>query len=279
MTLIQSLILGAIQGLTEFLPISSSGHLIFIPKIFGWGDQGLSFDAVVHLGTLVAVVIYFRKKLWSIVKDFRFQISDFRLRFGGSGKLGWMIIITMIPAGVVGLLFGDWIEINLRAAWIIGVSMIFWGILLGIADYFSRQHLNPSTLKHLNHSALQHLNWRKALFIGCAQAIALIPGTSRSGITMTAGLFSKLDKKTAAEFSFLMSVPIIALAGAVELVKLIKMGFGDLSLLVLAVGFAAAAVSGLIAIWGLMKIIQRWSFMPFVVYRILVGVLILIFLA
>ncbi|MFA4831453.1 MAG: undecaprenyl-diphosphatase UppP, partial [Patescibacteria group bacterium] len=272
MTLIQSLILGAIQGLTEFLPISSSGHLIFIPKIFGWGDQGLSFDAVVHLGTLVAVVIYFRKKLWGILRAFfHLRITDnpdLRIK----RKIGWLILLTVIPAGLAGWLFGDWIEMNLRATWIIGVSMIFWGVLLGLADYFSRQHFNTSTLKHLNHSTIQHLNWRKAMFIGCAQAVALIPGTSRSGITMTAGLFSKLDKKSAAEFSFLMSVPIIALAGAVELVKLIKMGFGDLSLLVLAVGFVAAAVSGLIAIWGLMKIIQRWSFMPFVVYRILVGV-------
>ncbi|MBU0596540.1 undecaprenyl-diphosphate phosphatase [Patescibacteria group bacterium] len=269
----QALVLGIIQGFTEFLPISSSGHLVFVPRLFGWGDQGLSFDVMVHLGTLLAVVVYFRRKLWAVMKAMvgketrnkKQETSDLR-------RFGWLILLTIIPAGVVGLLFNDWIEMSLRATWVIGVGLIFWGILLGIADYYSKK-----TVVH-SQKSVDQLNWKSALFIGCAQAIALIPGTSRSGITMTAGLFSKLDKKSAAEFSFLMSVPIIAMAGGLKVIDLVQTGLGDISLLVLSAGFIASAFSGFIAIWGLMKIIQKWSFMPFVVYRVVVGIAILVWL-
>lgn len=264
----QALLLGAIQGLTEFLPISSSGHLIFLPKIFEWGDQGLKFDVVVHLGTLVAVLIYFRVKLWKILKAM-FN-KDTRIQgYKNYKTLGWLILLTIIPAGIVGLLFNNWIENNLRAAWIVGVGLIFWGLILGVADKINQK----SKVK-----SLKSIGWKTALFIGCAQAIALIPGTSRSGITMTAGLFSKFNKKSAAEFSFLMSVPIIALAGVLKIVELFKSGLGDLQLSALIIGFISSALAGFIAIWGLMKIIQKWSFMPFVVYRIIVGVLVLLFL-
>jgi len=266
MTILQSVVLGFIQGLTEFLPISSSGHLIFVPKIFGWGDQGLSFDVIVHLGSLLAVVIYFRNKLWKMVKGFLLVKN---IEYKTERQFAWLIILTIVPAGIIGLLFGDWIEANLRSSMVIGVGLIFWGIVLYLAENFSQK----SKVK-----SLKSTNWRNALFIGCAQAIALIPGTSRSGITMTAGLFSKMDKKSAAEFSFLMSVPIIILAGGLNLLELVQKGLGDLNLSVLMAGFVAAAVSGFIAIAGLMKIIQKWSFKPFVIYRIVVGILILIFL-
>lgn len=279
MTIFQSVILGIIQGLTEFLPISSSGHLIFIPKLFGWGDQGLGFDVMVHMGTLVAVVVYFRKKLWQIILAMSGMMntssspSDKLAFVTPYRRLGYLLLLTIIPAGIVGFFFNDWIETNLRATWIIGVGLIFWGLILFIADRFSLKHINTPTHQHLD-----TLGWKAALFIACAQAVALIPGTSRSGITMTAGLFAKLDKKSAAEFSFLMSVPIIALAGALKIIDLIKDGLGDLSLLVLVVGFTASAVSGFFAIWSLMKIIQKWNFLPFVVYRVVMGVLILVFL-
>ncbi|MBT6819580.1 MAG: undecaprenyl-diphosphate phosphatase, partial [Candidatus Magasanikbacteria bacterium] len=170
----------------------------------------------------------------------------------------------------IGLLFGDWIENNLRSSLVIGVGLIFWGLVLYFAEMYQKKKISGQ-------QTIEQVGWKKALFIGCAQAIALIPGTSRSGITMTAGLFSKLDKKLAAEFSFLMSVPIIVLAGGLNLLELIQKGLGDLNLSVLVVGFVAAAVSGFIAIAGLMKIIQKWSFKPFVIYRIVVGILILIF--
>jgi len=267
MTELQAIVLGIIQGLTEFLPVSSSGHLIFIPKIFGWGDQGLAFDAVVHLGTLLAVVVYFRKRLWKVLESvLSFDKEKWKT---GNGKLGWLILLTIIPAGLVGLFFGDLIENTLRETWIVGVGLIFWGVVLGMADKFSRK----SSVTSLN-----NLSWKKTLFIGCAQAIALIPGTSRSGITMTAGLFSKLSKKDAAEFSFLMSVPIILLGGGLKVVELFGEGLGSVQIIPLVIGFLASALSGFVAIAGLMKIVQKWSFMPFVAYRIVVGVLILIFL-
>ena len=273
MTVLQSVVLGVIQGLTEFLPISSSGHLVFVPKIFGWGDQGLSFDVMVHLGSLLAVIIYFRRMLGDILKSFFIKdggkIQNTRYKIQDNRRLGWLLLLTIIPAGIVGLLFGDWIEVNLRSSAVIGVGLIFWGVVLYLAERFSQK----SKVK-----SLKSANWRNALFIGCAQAVALIPGTSRSGITMTAGLFSKLDKKSAAEFSFLMSVPVILLAGGLKVIDLMQVGLGDLSLGILATGFISAAVSGFVAIAGLMKIIQKWSFKPFVVYRIVVGVIILLLL-
>ncbi|MBI5222384.1 MAG: undecaprenyl-diphosphatase UppP [Candidatus Magasanikbacteria bacterium] len=257
MGILQAGVLGIIQGLTEFLPVSSSGHLIFLPKLFGWADQGLAFDAIIHLGTLIAVVWYFRRRLWDIVAE----------RRGEQRKLGLLILLTVIPAGVAGLLFGDWIETHLRGVGVVAFGMIFWGIVLYVAEVKSKKHEVKS---------LDVASWKAALFVGCAQAIALVPGTSRSGITMTAGLFSKLDKKSAAEFSFLISVPIIALAGLKSLFDLWRDGFSDLNWLALSVGLVAAALSGLLAIWGLLKMLQKWSFKPFVVYRIVIGILIIL---
>jgi undecaprenyl-diphosphatase len=266
MDIIQALVLGVIQGITEFLPISSSGHLVFVPKIFGWADQGLGFDVIVHLGSLVAVVIYFRKKIWQMFQAFFSSKEELKT----DRKLAWLIILSIIPAGVIGLLFNDVIETNLRSTEVIAFGLIFWGVILWLADKYSQ--------KNLNTKKLEHTTWKQSLFIGCVQAVALIPGTSRSGITMTAGLFSKFDKKSAAEFSFLMSVPIIFLAGMKKTLELFTTGLGDLSSLVLGVGFVSAAISGFVAISGLMKIIQKYSFKPFVIYRIVVGVLILVFL-
>lgn len=264
MGVIQSLFLGIIQGLTEFLPISSSGHLIFIPKLFGWADQGLAFDTAIHLGTLVAVAIYFRAKLRAIVKSY------FNLETKETRKLGNLLLLSVIPAVIVGFFGGDWLEANVRSTGVIAFGMIFWGIVLWIADNIER-------LKDWKIKGLENLSWSKALFIGCAQAVALIPGVSRSGITITAGLFSKLDKKSAAEFSFLMSVPIIFLAGLSGVFDFAKLGIAE-NFLPLIIGFIASAASGFIAILGLMRIIQKWSYAPFVVYRIIVGILILVFL-
>jgi len=262
---LQAIILGIIQGLTEFIPVSSSGHLIFVPVLFGWPDQGLAFDVVVHLGTLLAVVIYFREKLFRIGKSFVTELPENKTY----RRLGWLLILTIIPAGIIGLLGGDWIEANLRNPEVIAYGLIGWGAVLYIADKYSA--------KLQTHTDTNHMSVKQVVAVACAQAIALIPGTSRSGITMTAGLFAKLDKTSAAEFSFLMSVPVIALAGALKIIELIQTGLGELTLSALILGFVASAVSGFIAIAGLMKIIQKWSFKPFVLYRIVVGVLILMF--
>lgn len=268
MTILQALILGGIQGITEFLPISSSGHLIFVPHIFGWGDQGLTFDVIVHLGSLIAVVVYFRERLWGIAKAF-FSSKSQRTTDNGlqsDYKFAWLILLSIIPALVVGLVF-ELLGVELRSPITVATGLIFWGIVLGMADRYSRRAVSKEQ---------KTITWRNALFIGCAQAIALLPGTSRSGITMTAGLFSKFTKKQAAEFSFLMSVPVIAIAGALKVVQFIKAGGETIVYAPLIVGFFAAAISGYIAIWGLMKIIEKWSFMPFVVYRVVVGLLILL---
>jgi len=204
----QALILGVIQGLTEFLPISSSGHLVFVPELLGWEYQGLAFDAIVHLGTLLAVVIYFRKRLWQIVT----------LQSPESRKLGGWLLLSIIPAVIVALFLADWLETSVRSTLVIGIGLIFWGVVLWLADSLGKKMQN-----------LSDLNWKKVIFIACAQAIALIPGTSRSGITMTAGLFSNLTKKAAAEFAFLMSVPIIFLAGFKKIFDLMVIGLGDLT--------------------------------------------------
>jgi len=269
MGIVQAITLGVVQGLTEFLPVSSSGHLIFLPHIFGWTDQGITFDVVLHLGTLVAVTIYFRRKLYSILKEF-FKLVNWKQKFKGSenGKLGWFLLLSIIPAGIFGLLFGDSIETHLRSTHIVAFSLIFWGILLFVADWFSE--------KNKQHS---ELNVKRVIWIACAQALALIPGTSRSGVTMTAGLFGKLSKKDAAEFSFLMSVPIIFLAGSVKVLELLKnVHMFEMDMGALFLGFLASAVSGFFAIGFLLKMIQKWSFKPFALYRVGIGILILFFL-
>jgi len=283
MSFVQAIILGIIQGLTEFLPVSSSGHLILFPKLFGLLDQGMAFDVVLHLGTLVAVIVYFRSKLWSIIKSylsfiFPAKMEDQKLLTNPhfyknqkeNRKLGNLILLSIIPASIVGFFFGDWLENSFRSVKVVAFSLIFWGIVLWIADVYARKEKNKKTLKQIS--------WKQSLFIGCAQVLALIPGTSRSGITMTAGLFSKFNKTSAAEFSFLMSVPIIALAGGKGLLDLIQSGSFSESFLILLVGFIFSALSGLFAVWGLIKIIKKYSFLPFVIYRIFLGFIILFFI-
>lgn len=271
MSIFQAVILGIVQGLTEFLPVSSSGHLIFLPKLFGWADQGMAFDVILHLGTLLAVIVYFRNKLWNIVKSF-FGQKEYRIQNIEYKRLGWLILLSIIPAGIVGFFFSDWLENSFRSATVVAFNLIFWGLMLYIADRYTCKLANLSTCQ------LDKLNWKQSLFIGCAQVLAFIPGTSRSGITMTAGLFSKLDRNSAAEFSFLMSVPIIALAGGKGLLDLIQSGSFNENFLVLLVGFLSAVLSGLLAVWGLLKIIKKYSFLPFVIYRILLGLGILLFI-
>lgn len=268
MNFLQAAVLGIVQGLTEFLPVSSSGHLVLFPSLFGWSDQGIAFDIVLHLGTLVAVVIFLRKKLWLIIKSF-FNFKNKEEITLQNRHLGWLLIISIIPAGLVGLLFNSWIEENLRSSLIVAGTLIFWGIILWLADNYSQKQIAKKNM--------EKLIWKNALFIGLAQAVALIPGTSRSGITMTAGLFSKLDRKSTAEFSFLVSVPIIFLAGVTAIKDLFENGLGNIELSYLGVGFISAMGSGLLAVWGLMKIIQKWSFKPFVIYRILLGLIIILF--
>lgn len=273
MTIFQAAALGIIQGIGEFLPISSSGHLIFLPKFFGWEDQGLTFDMIAHLGTLLAVIIYFRERLSLLLKSVFTKDKKLQLE----RRLIWLIGLSTIPAAIVGFFLGDIIENEFRSPYIIGVGLIVWGIVLGLADRFS-QKVSARKRDVSEKALLKDMSWWQVASMGSAQALALIPGTSRSGITMTAGLFSGLSRKAASEFSFLMSIPIIFLAAGSKVVAVVQDGGSGIDPVVLAVGFLSAAISGFFAIAGLMKIIQKWSFMPFVAYRILVGALILLLL-
>ncbi len=262
MAISHALILGIIQGATEFLPVSSSGHLIFIPELLGWPDQGISFDVIVHLGTLCAVGYYFRDELIRLIK----AVFSPSVSTRDDRRFAWLLVAATIPAALVAALAGGRIESFFREALYVGLATIVWGIVLWFADRYARHHANRR---------LEDLTLRNAVFVGVAQVLALIPGTSRSGITMTAGMFSGFEKRSAAELSFLMSVPIIMLAGADGIRDLIVYGPNGVGAVALIVGFIASACAGLIAIWGLMGIIKRWSFTPFVVYRLIVGALIL----
>lgn len=269
MTILQSFILGIIQGLTEFLPISSSGHLIFVPHIFGWSDQGLTFDVIVHMGSLVAVVWYFRKKIIRIVRSFFLSnISHISDSIKEDRTFGMLIVLSVIPALFIGFVTSEVIKIEIRSTLVVALGLIGWGVVLGIADRVNGSKMIQEP---------KNITWNDALFIGFAQAIALIPGTSRSGITMTAGLFSGLTKKQAAEFSFLMSIPVIAIAGVLKVAEFLKASGEIIVFVPLIVGFFSAAISGYLAILVLMKIIEKWSFIPFVVYRIIIGIFILVY--
>ena len=202
MSWFQVVLLALVQGVTEFLPISSSGHLIIPAAVFGWEDQGLAFDVAVHAGSLGAVLLYFRSDLQAL---FRGWIGSLIGHASDEGRLAWAVVIATIPAGLCGLLLDGWIETNLRSLAVIGCASIGFGLLLAWSDRAPQSR-----------SELGALRWRDAIWVGCAQALALIPGTSRSGITMTAGRALGFDRATAARFSFLLSIPLILAAGMLK---------------------------------------------------------------
>ena len=261
MELIQIILLSLVQGLTEFLPISSSAHLILFPALSGWADQGLAFDVAVHVGTLSAVVWYFRRELQVMLRDWLASIAQ-RRRVGDS-NLAWAVGFGTIPAGLAGLLFNDYIETALRSPLVIAATTIIFGLLLWWADAQGKRARSEHTI-----------GWRDVVVIGLAQALALIPGTSRSGITMTAGLMLGLTRAGAARFSFLLSIPIILLAGGYNGVKLAQSGQAvDWSALGLGVVFSA--LSAYLCIHLFLKALERIGMLPFVIYRLLLGAVLL----
>ncbi len=250
--------LALIQGLTEFLPVSSSAHLILVPQLLGWPDQGLDFDVAVHLGTLIAVIAYFRH---DIVKLFLAWVASVTKRtMTPEARLAWGVILGTIPAGLVGLAFKDYIEVYLRSPMVIAVTTIIFGLLLWLAD--RRARLERSELS---------LNWQDFLVIGGAQAIALIPGTSRSGITITAGLLLGLTREAAARYSFLLSIPIIVLSGLSVTKDLVSAAI-PVDWTALSLGTALAAVSAFVCIHYFLAVINRMGMTPFVIYRLLLGI-------
>ena len=262
MDIIQIIVLALVQGLTEFLPISSSAHLILVPYLTDWSDQGLAFDVAVHVGTLTAVVIYFRKE---ISKMFFAWFASLKGAHSADSKLAWGVLIGTIPVGLVGLLFKDVIGEHLRTPLVIAVTTIIFGLLLWYADWSGKRQRDEYAL-----------SWKDIVIIGCAQAIALIPGTSRSGITITAGLMLGLTASAAARFSFLLSIPVIILAGGVETLDYLKVAsindMGDL-----IVGAAISAVSAYLCIHYFLILLEKVGMTPFVIYRLLLGVLLLTF--
>ncbi len=251
-------LLAVIQGITEFLPISSSAHLILPAHLLGLTDQGLAFDVAVHVGTLSAVLFYFRR-------DFSLLIYAWvrNIRGGRSSqhsRLGWALIIGTFPAVIAGLLFNDFIEQHLRSTLVIAATTILFGLLLGYAD-----------IKRTEVRRNRDMKLKDVLVIGCVQALALIPGTSRSGITITAGLMLGLTRRAAARFSFFLSVPLIMAAGSYKGLELYQQG-EQAPWFAVFVGAVVAAVSAYICIHWFLKLLNRMGMMPFVIYRLILGV-------
>lgn len=253
---IHTVILALIQGLTEFLPISSSAHLILPSQLFGWQDQGLAFDVGVHVGTLCAVVVYFRTEVATLVQASTLSLVG---RRSAEAKLGWLVAFATLPAIAAGLLFGDLVDQYGRSILVIAATTLIFGVLLGWADAANR-----ATKK------MEDLGLSSALVIGVAQAIALIPGTSRSGITITAALALGFERQSAARFSFLLSIPVILGAGTLKSIELIKAG-AQAPWLMVGVGAVIAGLSAWACIHLFLSWLDRVGMRPFVIYRLVLG--------
>jgi undecaprenyl-diphosphatase len=264
----QAIILGIVQGLSEFLPISSSGHLLLVPWFAGWEELDpsikKSFDVALHLGTLVAVVGYFWRDVSTYVVEGTKLVFQRKVPPTTDGKLAWLFVLATLPAAAVGALFEDQIDTRLGTPVIIGISLIVFGVLLAIAD------------RSLGRRRVDEFRPKDALLVGAAQALALNPGTSRSGITMTAARFLGFDREAAVRISFVMSIPVIFGAVVFKFAGLIADGIPEGLVVPLIVGIIASGLSGLLAVWGTLRIVRTRSFMPFVIYRIALGVVVLV---
>jgi undecaprenyl-diphosphatase len=268
---LQAIILGLVQGLTEFAPVSSSGHLILVPWLFNWSivqDPALNktFDVALHVGTLVGAVTYFRHDIWKYLKAW---VASIRTRSMGTTdqKLAWALVIGTIPGALIGGLFEDTITKKLGQPWLIATMLAIFGVVLWYVDKTSRSDRD-----------LDSIGPRTGLFLGSAQALALQPGVSRSGITMTAARLIGIDREDAARFSFLLALPIIAGAGLSKGAGLAHDGFGGYGVQFFW-GFVASAISGFVVIWGLLKYLRSHSFAVFMWYRIAVAVLVFVLIA
>ena len=266
MSYFEAFILALVQGFTEFLPISSSAHLILPSQILGWQDQGLGFDVAVHVGSLLAVVLYFRKEVgemavaWLGTVNIGPAANSEQTSF--DGKLAWWIILATIPAGLFGLFGKDFIEEHLRSALVIAATTLLFGFLLGFADVKAGNRQV--------HKPIEKLGLKGAMLIGLAQAVALIPGTSRSGITMTLGLMLGLSRDNAARFSFLLSIPAIAMAGSYLTLKLI-LSTDSVDWFAMGLGSLLAFISAYACIHYFLILVNKLGMMPFVIYRLILG--------
>jgi len=272
MPIFHAIILGLTQGLSEFLPISSSGHLILVPWLFGWhdfDDKSLqkAFDVALHIGTLIAVVAYFWKDLLVFAREGIAVAFGRRRPASVEGKLAWLLVLSAIPAAIAGALFEDFIDKKLGGIALVALSMIFFGLLLAWADRLPGRR------------DLTEFSARDALVVGAGQVLALNPGTSRSGITITTARWRKFSRDGAARISFLMSIPVTAGAALFKVGKLLADGIPPGLGGPLLVGIVTSAVAGWLAVWGTITLVRTHSFMPFVIYRVGLGLLVLLLLA
>ena len=265
MSALEAIVLGIVQGLTEFLPISSTGHLRIVPAFAGWDDPGAAFTAVTQLGTMAAVLIYFRHDLWRIFRTWAASLRDPAHRDELDARMGWYIIVGTIPIGIFGLLFKEQIETGARDLYLIGAALIVVGLVMLAGERYGRKGREEETV-----------NLRDAVAIGFAQAVALVPGVSRSGATITAGLFLGLERPAAAHFSFLLSIPAIVLSGMLQLGTILSGDDGeDISLGLVALATFLAFVVGYASIAFLLRWLARHSMDVFVGYRLLLGTAVL----
>ena len=255
--------LALMQGLTEFLPVSSSAHLILPAQIFGWADQGLAFDVAVHVGTLLAVMLYFQQDIRQMTVAW--FASIFKQKKSQDSFLAWAVIVATIPAGLAGFLLNDFIELELRSTLVIAITTLVFGFLLWWADSRCRHHRDE-----------RQFQMRDAIWIGLAQALALVPGTSRSGITITAALMLGLTRQAAARFSFLLSIPLIMAAGLLKGIELYQVGT-ESQISHTLVGGVIAFGAALVCIHLFLRLLDRTGMLPFVIYRLLLGVVLFAF--
>ncbi|MFN2442252.1 MAG: undecaprenyl-diphosphatase UppP [Thermoanaerobaculia bacterium] len=265
MTLIQAIVLGLVQGLSEFIPISSTAHLRIVPALLGWGDPGAAASAVIQLGTLLAVLIYFARDIVKITKAFFAALLSGKPFGTHDARLGWYIIAGSVPIVIIGLLMKDFIEEGARSLWIIAGSLIVLALFLGLAERVAAK----SELRVIGDIAL-----KDALLVGLAQCLALIPGASRSGTTIMAGLFQRLTHEAAARFSFLLSVPAILGSGLFELF-LEREHLAELGWLSIAVAVFVSFLSGWLSIYFLIRYLRTHTTRLFIIYRIVLGLVII----
>jgi undecaprenyl-diphosphatase len=272
MPIIHAIVLGLVQGLSEFLPISSSGHLLLVPWLFGWNDLDdestkKAFDVALHIGTLAAAIIYFRADL---ARYIRAGLGSLRRRgepMSTDGRVAWLLLASTIPAALVGAVFEEWIDEQLGTPLIIAISLIGFGLLLGVAD------------RATGTRPVERYGWRDAFGVGAAQALALNPGTSRSGITITASRFKGFSRDAAARISFLMMIPVTAGAIVFKVGGMAAEGIPSELYVPMAVGIVTSGVSGWLAVWGTLRWVRTKSFRPFVIYRVSLGIFVLVVLA
>ena len=263
---LQAIVLGISQGLTEFLPISSTAHTLIVSKLLGWPDPGAAFTAVTQVGTELAVVIYFRQDIARILKAWFASLTNKSERANPDAKMGWYVIIGTIPIGIAGLAFKSSIETTARNLWLVAATLIVMGILLGLADRFARHTKSEADI-----------NTKNAVLFGLGQALALIPGVSRSGATITAGLAMGFKRDVAARYSFLLAIPAVFASAALTAGDISSDSFVNWPATIVAT--IVAFVVGYFVIASLMKYLQTRTFLPFVIYRIALGTLLMVLLA